>query len=165
MDAVPSLHHKQRRVDFTRSVVHRHNQIARFCARHPLVPAGVLVQHHPRHRTARTLAAVRAPHARQFQQPAPLQQRLGPRAAPPEAALNQVLVEVLGREARELVPVQALDLVRLRVRNPVRRHSPKPAIPKPRRTLVRNRPHQRRNVRLLTPSSSAASAWLSLPLP
>ena len=104
------------------------------------MPAGVLVQHHPRHRAARTLAAVRAPHARQVQQPAPLQQRLGPRVAPPKAALNQVLVDVPGREPRNLVPVEALARVRLRVRNPVVRHRPKPAVPKPRLALITKPP-------------------------
>ena len=92
----------------------------------------------------------------------PLQMQLHPGVAPAEAViLDQMLVEMLGRETRVALAVKPLHLLR-----PSR---PEPACPTPCRAVDR-RPgfavflvtrRQRRNVRSLTPSNSAASSWFS----
>jgi len=104
--------------------------------RHPDMPRRILMQHHPRQRPARPLAAVRPPALRPGQQAAPLQQRLGPGGAPAEALAHQMLVDVFCREARIFGPVQHLHTIRLGLGRTVVRRIATPPVGQTRRSLL-----------------------------
>ena len=94
-----------------RGVVQRHDQIERRPAGEPFVPRAVLMQHHARHRSARSLAPMRPAPLGLLQQPARLKKRLRPGVAPGEGVtLHQAFVKVLGGEARIPPLVKRLDL-------------------------------------------------------
>ncbi len=122
------------------------------------MPRPVLMQHHARQRPARSCAPVCATPRRAFQQPFGLQGDLGPGVAPPEPMVNQVLVEMPRRSCRSACDIGARPRLpdppgtRLPEARPSRR-SNSPASPP-----SSNLQHQRRNVRSLIPSSSAASS-------
>src|ERR671933_1677894 len=86
------------RVDLARGVVQGHHEIQRRLPTQPGMGRAVLEQHHPGQRLARPLLAMRRALRRTADQPARLQQRLGPGVAVREALLLEFLVEVLDRE-------------------------------------------------------------------
>jgi hypothetical protein len=92
--------------------------------------------------------------------PFPLQMQLQPGVAPAEAViLDEMLVEMLDREALVTLAIEALHVFRPIARNPPARRLAEPAVDKPGLALLtRQRRVQRRNVRSLTPSNSAASS-------
>ncbi len=133
-------------------------------ARRPPPSRGqALVQHHARQRPPLALAPMR-PLARRLGHDArPLQMQLEPGVAPAEAVvLDEMLVERLDREARVALAVEPLHFLGPVRRDPPARGPAEPAVDEaglaglPRQARV-----QRRNVRSLTPSNAAASAWLS----
>ena len=76
--------------------------------------------------------------------------------------LHQVLVEMFDRKTLVALAIEPLHLLRPVDRNPFARRPAEPAIHKPGLALLtRQRRVHRRNVRSLTPSNSAASAWFS----
>ena len=104
---------EERRVDRPRGVVHRDDQVERGPACEPGVARTVLMQHHPRQGPPLALPPVR-PFARRLSDNAlPLQMQLQPGVAPAEAViLDQMLVEVLDREALVALAIKPLDLLR-----------------------------------------------------
>src|SRR5918911_1120312 len=86
------------RVDLARGVVQRDNQIQRRLPAQPGMGRAILEQHHPGQRLAHPLLAMRGALRRRPDQPARLQQRLGPGVAVLEVLLLEFLVEVLDRE-------------------------------------------------------------------
>ena len=120
------------------------------------------MQHHARQRPPLALAPMR-PLARRLGHDAfPLQVQLRPSVAPAKTmVLHQVLVKMLDREALVALAIKPLHFLR-----PVRRDTPprrlaKPTVQKPGLAVLLIARVQRRNVRSLTPSNSAASAWFS----
>ena len=100
------LGNEEARIDLRCRIVHGHDQVPPR-ARNPLVARAVLVQHHPHHRAARPLPAVRPAPGRRLDLAVRLQAQAKPVVAQPEAMLaDQLRVEVLGREVR----VARLDL-------------------------------------------------------
>ncbi len=95
------------RVDRARRIVQRHDQVQRRQPFDPVMPRAVLVQHHARQRTPRTLLAMRPALRRPPHQPRRLQRQRGHRVAQHLAVpLSQLLVEVLRREVRILVAIE-----------------------------------------------------------
>src|SRR5919206_1884365 len=86
------------RVDLARGVVQRDDQIQWRLPAQPGMGRAVLEQHHPGQRLAHPLLAMRGALRRTPDQPARLQDRLGPGVAVLEALLLEFLVEVLDRE-------------------------------------------------------------------
>ena len=94
------LGNEEARIDLRCRIVHGHDQVPPL-ARNPLVARAVLVQHHPHHRSARPLPAVRSAPGRRLDLAVRLQAQAKPVVAQPKAMLaDQLLVEVLGREVR-----------------------------------------------------------------
>ena len=118
---------QKRRVNLARRVIQRRNQIQRRMSRKPSVPRAVLVQHHPRQRTPLPPAPMRSL-ARSLPHDAlPLQMQLQPRAAPAKAVIpDQMLVEVLDREALVTLAIKPLHFLR-----PIRRNSTSGRLTKP----------------------------------
>ena len=148
------------RIDRPRRVIHRDDEIKGGLALEPCVPGAVLMQHHARQRTPLALPPMR-PLARRLRNNArPLKVQLEPGVAPAEAViLNQMLVKVLDREALVALAIKPLHLLRPVRRNPPARRLAEPAVDRARPRLPpRKRRVQRRNVRSLTPSNSAASS-------
>src|SRR5665213_856642 len=129
---------KKGRVDRTRRVIQRHDQIERrLTTAQPFMPRPVLMQHHARQRPARPLAAVRAAPLRLLQQTLRMQERLRPGITPGEPMVaHQMLVEMLRREAPIACLVQRLDLGLPVARNPLARHFAKPTVQKTRFALI-----------------------------
>src|SRR6185437_8081314 len=91
----------------------------------------VLVQHHPRQRTALALPAVRALARRLGRHALPLKMQLGPSVAPPEAVvLHQMLMEMLDREALVALAIEPLHFLRPVRRDPLARRLAEPAVDK-----------------------------------
>jgi len=112
-----------------RGVVQRHDQIERRPAGEPFVPRAVLMQHHARHRSARSLAPMRPAPLGLLQQPPRMQKRLRPRVAPGEGVVaRQMLVKMLGREARIPRLVKRLHLSLAIGRNTLARRLAEPAV-------------------------------------
>jgi|SRR5665213_2957812 len=90
----------------------------------------------------------------------PLQMQLEPGVAPAKAVVrDQMLVKVLDRKTLVALAVEPLHLLRPVDRNPLARRLAEPAVQKPGLAVfTRQRLVQRRNVRSLTPSNSAASS-------
>jgi hypothetical protein len=86
--------------------------------------------------------------------------QLRPGVAPAEAViLDEMLVEMLDRKTLVALAVEPLHFLRPVRRNPPARRLAEPAVQKPGLALLtRQRRDQRRNVRSLTPSNSAASS-------
>src|SRR5271166_3982607 len=128
---------QKRRIDRSRRVVQRHNQIERRLAFEPDVTRAVLMQHHPRHRPTRPLAPMRAAPLRLLQKTLRMKERLRPGVAPGEVVpRHQMLMKVLGGEAPVTLAIQSLDLVRAIDRNPLARRLAEPTIQKPRLAVV-----------------------------
>ncbi len=117
------------RVDRPRRVVERNDEIKRGLAFEPRMPRAVLMQHHSRQRTPLPLAPVRPFSRSLLQKTARLQERLRPGVAPPETViLFEMLVEMLGPEARVAMPVERLHLVLPFRRNPLARRLAQPPV-------------------------------------
>ena len=123
---------EKRRIDRARRVVERDDQIERRLALEPGVPRAVLVQHHARQRPPLALAPVR-PLARRLRHNArPLQMQLQPGVAPAEAViLDQMLVEMLDREALVALAIKPLHFLRPVGRDPPARRLAEPAVQSP----------------------------------
>src|SRR5208282_2542839 len=120
---------QKRRQNGARRIVHRDNQIQRRLARKPRMRRGVLMQHHARQGPALPLAPMRPATFGLLQQALRMQKPLRPRIAPAEQViLHQMLVEMLGREARVARAIQGLDLVAAIPRNPLARRLAKPTV-------------------------------------
>ena len=118
----------------------------------------VLMQHHPRQGPPLALPPVRLG-AAPFDNALPLQMQLQPGVAPAEAViLDEMLVEVLDREALVALAIKPLHLLCPIHRDPLARRLAEPAVQEPGFALLLVAPRQRRNVRSLTPNSSAASS-------
>jgi hypothetical protein len=96
------------------------------------------MQHHPSHRPARPLAAMRPAPLRPLQQTPRMQKGLRPRVAPGKIMIApEMLVKMLGREARVTRPVKRFHL-RLPVdRNPLAGGLAQPPVEKPGIAIVR----------------------------
>lgn len=93
----PFLGHEEGRIDPARRVVERHDQVHGGQAGHPHMARPVLVQHHPRQRLARPLAAMRPTPRRRLQQAGPMQKCLGPGVTPGiPVVTHQMFVKMLG---------------------------------------------------------------------
>ena len=115
------------RVDRTRRVVERDNQIERRLAHQPLVRRAILKQHHAGQRPARPLLAVRRAARCDRHQTAALQHRLRPSIAQRKPVLGlQRFVKMLDRE----VPVPRAILLHDK-RDPVHRRPPPRGAPEP----------------------------------
>ena len=102
----------------------------------PLVARAVLVQHHPHHRSARPLPAVRPAPGRRLDLAVRLQAQAKPVVAQLEAVLaDQLLVEVLGREVRVARLEQLQHPHHLVHRRAARRDPPKAPVVQTRGTL------------------------------
>ncbi len=165
------------RVDLAGCVIHGDDQVPPLPG-NPLVGRAVLVQHHGGQGAARPLAPVRAsPRCRTFA-PVGLERQADPVVAPREAVLiEQLLVEVLGREV-PVARVEQLQNLHHRVhRHPVPRDLAQPAViqtlrafrlkatpPAPERSLAH--PQDRRRLRLAqSPPLRALQNLLELHLP
>jgi len=130
------LVHQEGRVDRACRIIERHHQIV-LPARQPGMGRGVLVQHHPNHRPARPLLAMRPTLRRHPHQPGPPRMNLGHRVA--ELVImpfHELLVKVLHREIRIAAPVQIQHPRDLRyARAPIGR-SAEPTINQARRPFV-----------------------------
>jgi hypothetical protein len=92
----------------------------------------VLMQHHSRHRPARTLAPMRPATRGLRQKTLRMQKGLRPRVAPREIVpRDQLLVKMLGREAVIAFAIQSLHLMLPVDRNPLARRLAQPPIQKP----------------------------------
>ena len=117
------------RINRPRRVIERHNEIKGGLAFEPCMPRAVLMQHHPRQRPPLALPAVR-PLARRLRRDArPLQMQLRPGVAPAEAVvLDEMLVEVLDREALIALAIKPLHFLRPIRRDPLARRLAKPPV-------------------------------------
>ena len=161
----PFLLDQKHRVDLARRIVHRHDQIHRRQTLEPGVPRAVLVQQHAPQRPARPLLAMRRTLRRLPHQARRVQRQLRHRVAQHVAVpLHQLLVEVLHREVRVLVPIQAQHPLQLLAPAPAAAIAAQAPVHQTLRPPPRYRSAQRWNVRTLTPSISAASSCVSLRL-
>ena len=129
------LGNEEARIDLRCRIVHGHDQVPPR-ARNPLVARAVLVQHHPHHRAARPLPAVRPAPGRRLDLAVRLQAQAKPVVAQPEAMLaDQLLVEVLGREVRVARLEQLQHPHHLVHRRAARRDPPKAPVVQTRGTL------------------------------
>jgi len=119
---------QQHRIDLTRRIVHRHDQVHRGQAFDPGVARAVLMQQHARKRPAWALLAVRRTLRRLAHQARRVQSELRHRVAKHIVVpLLQLLVEVLHRKVRVLVPVKPQHPLQLFLRRTPRRspaHAP-----------------------------------------
>src|SRR5580693_856262 len=100
-------------------------------------PGGVLVQHHPRQRPPLALPPVCALAWRFGRKPRPLQMQLRPGVAPAEAVvLDQMLVEMLDREALVALAIEPLHLLGPIGRDPFARRLAKPPVDEARLALL-----------------------------
>jgi hypothetical protein len=129
---------EKRRIDLRGRIIHRHNQInAPLQRRQPQMPRAILVQHHPRHRTAWPLPAVRRTLQRRPHQPRGVQHALGPAVAERHPVLlNQTLVKVLHRPPHIPAPVKRQNRLHLVRRHPMRADLAQPPIQKSNQTLI-----------------------------
>ena len=96
------------------------------------MPRAVLMQHHARQRTPLALPAVGALARRLRHDARPLKMQLQPGVAPTKAVvLDQMLVEVLDREALVALAIKPLDLLRPVGRNPPARRLAEPPVDEP----------------------------------
>src|SRR5216684_1283057 len=123
---------QQHRIDLTRRIVHRHDQVHRGQAFDPGVARPVLMQQHARKRPAWTLLAVRRTLRRLPHQASRMQGKLRHRIAQHIAMpLLQLLVEVLHREVRILVAEQPQHPLQLFLRRSPRRSPTHTQVDKP----------------------------------
>jgi hypothetical protein len=122
------LGHQESRIDPAGGVLHRHHQI--ILARVPGQPGmrrSVLVQHHPHHWPPRPLLAMRRAFLGLLNQPLSVQMQLGHRIAQDVIVpFDQLLVEMLDREAAVNVAIQSKHPLNLRHRRPAQRRSQPP---------------------------------------
>src|SRR5580693_6823123 len=128
---------EESRIDRPGRVIERDNEIKGGLALEPCVARAVLVQHHPRQRPALALASMR-PLARRLRHGAgPLQMQLGPRITPAEAVvLDQMLVEMLDREALVALAIEPLHLLGPVGRDPFARRLAKSPVDEARLALL-----------------------------
>src|SRR5580692_10137259 len=127
---------EESRIDRPGRVIERDNEIERL-ALEPFVARAVLVQHHPRQRPALALASMRALARRLRHGAGPLQMQLGPRITPAEAVvLDQMLVEMLDREALVALAIKPLHLLGPIGRDPFARRLAKPPVDEARLALL-----------------------------
>jgi hypothetical protein len=117
------------RIDRARRVIHGHNQIERSLTLEPFVPRAVLMQHHARQRPSFALPPMRALTRRLRNNARPLQMQLQPGVAPAETmVLDEMLVEMLDREALVTLAIKPLHLFGPVNRNPLARGLAEPAV-------------------------------------
>jgi hypothetical protein len=127
------------RVDLARGIVHGHDQVDLPLERgQPQMARAVLVQHHPDHRPARPLLAMRRALDRRAPQAGRCQHALRPAiACGKPMPLGRPLVKMFRRPPGVPIPVQRhnpIDLIRY---NPVRAYLAKPAVEQTSLTLRR----------------------------
>jgi hypothetical protein len=120
---------KKGRIDRPRRVVERDNEVKSRLAIEPGVPRAVLVQHHAPQRPPLALPAVGSFARRLRNNARPLQMQLQPGVAPAEAVvLDEMLVEMLDREALVALAIEPLHFFRPVGRDPLARRLAEPAV-------------------------------------